>query len=771
MFLVGVIPGPTEPSLNEINHLLKPLVDDLQVFWESGVWYSSTVNRPGGRRVRCAIVPLVCDLLASRQMAGFASHNTLKHFCLFCRLHLHDIENLDYTTWGTRDWAEHLRWAEAWRDAASDAERDAIFEEHGVRYSELLRLPYWNPILFAILDAMHALFLGNLKRHCRTIWGMDVKFEDGDGSEGDVLNARSDEPSEEALKRGQIALRTQSKSTLGACAVSVLKRLAKNTGALRYSGKKKRLLRDLLEYVSFHHSASSVVGLMQMGVCGPPQEQMIAANNFLSSAPTTESLHELTKAMLVALCLQRFESLQRQVLERENKTQLTQRLAELVSRFQSKLADASGRLLLPNAEQLAIARKTLSVQKKTKILGTDRLRAIWEDMETTILPTWMPAAPHHIGDGRHGKITADQWRTFCTVHLVVTLCRIWGPLEGSGRLHQFLDNFMDLVTAVKLATMRSVSHKQIHQYEDHYLRYLRQLLVLFPGVGLSPNQHFAVHFKDQFRTFGPAHSVWSFFFERVNHMLQQINKNNKLGQMEKTMFQRFCMAQRLRALLHDQSLPFALQPLTSAFQKIFASTSHGTLLNDVLSFEAMAQEAAPGNATDNNLRGVPPKEQRLTTEVVNLLSQFYSAGLEFGRRVPIPRPYGLLRSQYSLRGVSYTPYSSSPRDSHVILGSAASWDAGAIHSIVTHTLDAQNRDATTKTFFVVQRYKSLNAQDLAHDHYRAFPLAGGRLYYDELDLNLELLRPNDIACHFAKTPYMCKDIKAVCIHVLPLDRV
>ena len=57
------------------------------------------------------------------------------------------------------------------------------FESHGVRYSELLRLPYWDPTTFTILDTMHAMFLDNLKRHCRTIWGMDVKFQDGDGTE------------------------------------------------------------------------------------------------------------------------------------------------------------------------------------------------------------------------------------------------------------------------------------------------------------------------------------------------------------------------------------------------------------------------------------------------------------------------------------------------------------------------------------------------------------------------------------------------------------
>ena len=34
---------------------------------------------------------------------------------------------------------------------------------------------------------MHCLFLGIFRRHCRVIWGMDLRFEDGDGDvDGDV---------------------------------------------------------------------------------------------------------------------------------------------------------------------------------------------------------------------------------------------------------------------------------------------------------------------------------------------------------------------------------------------------------------------------------------------------------------------------------------------------------------------------------------------------------------------------------------------------------
>ena len=65
------------------------------------------------------------------------------------------------------------------------------------------------------------------------------------------------------------------------------------------------------------------------------------------------------------------------------------------------------RVIVPNNDRLAAARKARSTAKRAKVLGRERLQAVWDDMELTVLPTWLPPAPHHIGDGRHGKLSAD----------------------------------------------------------------------------------------------------------------------------------------------------------------------------------------------------------------------------------------------------------------------------------------------------------------------------------------------------------------------------
>ncbi|TDL15911.1 hypothetical protein BD410DRAFT_816842 [Rickenella mellea] len=185
MFLVGIIPGPHEPSLEQINHLLAPLVDDLLRFWHTGVRYTRTHLFRQGRLTRCVVIPVVCDVPAARQMSGFSSHSAML-FCSVCNLRKNQIENLNYRRWTRRTSAEHRKYAEQWRDSETRDAQDDIFDNHGLRWSELLRLPYWDPINFTVIDTMHALFLGNLKRHCRRVFGMDIDIADGDGSQQEV---------------------------------------------------------------------------------------------------------------------------------------------------------------------------------------------------------------------------------------------------------------------------------------------------------------------------------------------------------------------------------------------------------------------------------------------------------------------------------------------------------------------------------------------------------------------------------------------------------
>ena len=168
MFLFGVVPGPHEPPLDCLNHYLSYLIDELLKFWHTGICYSRTNTFYFGRVVRCALICLVCDLPAARKTNGFAS---LKHseMCSICRCKSKpktDILNDSFTKiWERRTGEEIRNSAQLYLDAANEKERNDTVHTTGIRWSELYRLPYFDPSRFVVVDAMHNLFLGLIQEH------------------------------------------------------------------------------------------------------------------------------------------------------------------------------------------------------------------------------------------------------------------------------------------------------------------------------------------------------------------------------------------------------------------------------------------------------------------------------------------------------------------------------------------------------------------------------------------------------------------------------
>lgn len=171
LFLAGIAPGPKEPSLEQSNHILSPVVTQLQALWDEGIFLNQTPSHPNGRQIRAALLVLIADLPALRGSLGFASHNAT-NFCSFCFLTIQEIDNLDPDSWRRRTSSHHQKLAFACRDAVDPKKREAIFKKFGVRYSVLNELSYWKLIDCQVVDSMHNLLLGLLQRHCREFWSM-----------------------------------------------------------------------------------------------------------------------------------------------------------------------------------------------------------------------------------------------------------------------------------------------------------------------------------------------------------------------------------------------------------------------------------------------------------------------------------------------------------------------------------------------------------------------------------------------------------------------
>jgi hypothetical protein len=182
LYLAGIIPGIHKPSTHQINHYLELIVKVFLELWHPGVFFSRTHQHRLGMLFKAMLIPVVCDMLAARQIIGYANAPTAHYFCTLCDLDIHDIEVLDREDWPMKDLAEIRRFATLWRDAGTERDRDSIFEALGWRWSPLFDLPYFNPTLFTVVDSMHTLDLGLLQNHCRELFGIDVKHIGGDGS-------------------------------------------------------------------------------------------------------------------------------------------------------------------------------------------------------------------------------------------------------------------------------------------------------------------------------------------------------------------------------------------------------------------------------------------------------------------------------------------------------------------------------------------------------------------------------------------------------------
>lgn len=244
IYLVGVMPGPKSPSKDEINHLLRPLMDDFLILWRSGVYLSRTHRFPGGIRVRCAIGPLICDLPAARQMSGFA-HYSARYFCSVCKLERTEINDLDVSKWERRTFEDHRKHAGLWREAKTRGARERLTREYGVKWSEMLRLSYWDPSRFTMIDSMHGFYLRMFQHHIRVIWGMDITFDEDD----EEISQEPDHPMEVEMKHGNYTLRYGSKGMLELLRFPILQELCRERDEST-DGNVSELVVRLVEYVS-----------------------------------------------------------------------------------------------------------------------------------------------------------------------------------------------------------------------------------------------------------------------------------------------------------------------------------------------------------------------------------------------------------------------------------------------------------------------------------------------------------------------------------------
>ena len=171
--VVGIIPGPQEPS-RDVNSFLDPLVEELLDFWE-GVWldFAST----GPRFCLLAVLCISCDIPASRKLCGFLGFSATKG-CNKCMKNFprpsfgekQDFSGFDRDSWSLRTNTDHRE--QVWRihnTATTKKQRSEMEAKHGVRFSSLIHLPYFDFISGVVIDPMHNLLLGTTKKNAEDL--------------------------------------------------------------------------------------------------------------------------------------------------------------------------------------------------------------------------------------------------------------------------------------------------------------------------------------------------------------------------------------------------------------------------------------------------------------------------------------------------------------------------------------------------------------------------------------------------------------------------
>lgn len=174
MVLIGVIPGPKEPTTHDMNSLLEPLVTELKEFWKGISLNVNTVNGRQKQNVRCALLCVACDLPAGRKVCGFLSHSASSGCSKCGKRFPGTVGSMNYSGFNRSLWPPRRN--ESHRDDVKKVQgckiktaRDQKESQLGCRYSILLDLPYFDAPKMLAIDPMHNLFLGSAK-HMISLW-------------------------------------------------------------------------------------------------------------------------------------------------------------------------------------------------------------------------------------------------------------------------------------------------------------------------------------------------------------------------------------------------------------------------------------------------------------------------------------------------------------------------------------------------------------------------------------------------------------------------
>ena len=182
-----------------------------------------------------------------------------------------------------------------------------------------------------------------------------------------------------------------------------------------------------------------------------------------------------------------------------------------------------------------------------------------------------------------------------------------------------------------------------------------------------------------------------------------------IGELEGTIFERFCEGQNLRAQFTTDDMKKNLPKIQRAFSAAFQNDARGTLLNDILAFE----DGDTVKYSNTSRTMLLPSEQHI------LLLGYQTSG-----RVVNPTRHVFMQTSVQTQGMMFSTSKTSYGNSLVIYrhagdDSSVPWKAGKIVSIFMSKQPAgDNRPLMSGPFFVAENFRPLSNKEATHDCYR-----------------------------------------------------
>ena len=203
------------------------------------------------------------------------------------------------------------------------------------------------------------------------------------------------------------------------------------------------------------------------------------------------------------------------------------------------------------------------------------LACIHEVVNDMVTPSWLQSVPHKFGNKSSGTLKANEWCIMTMVYLPVALMSFWGTgtIHGSSsnaiHLHAVLHHNMDLVCAVSIACLRTMTLDQRNTYLQYLKSWSSGMKDLHPSGNHTINGHMAFHIYDFIQLFGPVWSWWCFPFEQLIGHLQHLTHNHKHGELEASMTTSFLQGAWLCQWINRLDCPAILKECKILFEKAF----------------------------------------------------------------------------------------------------------------------------------------------------------------------------------------------------------